>query len=433
MYKTFFSYSFGCRVNQAEKEMLDSNLIKLGYSYNPIKPNIFIINTCAVTAKAEREARQLIYQTRRKYPKTKIIVTGCAATRWIRDKINVKGVDLLVDNAIKNNLPNIIFNFQFSIFNQIPMINFSKNLNDKFLNSKRMFIKIQDGCQRFCTYCIVPYLRGKPKSVQIKDIVNQIKTVENNITEIVLAAINTEAFGLDTGEKLTDLIQEILDKTKIKRLCFGSIHPWSINQEFLNFYRQILTSNWKKRFIHFFHIPIQSGSDKMLKLMKRDYTTSEIIEKITAIKKINPFAFIGTDIITGFLDETDKDFEDTYNFLKKAPIDRFHIFRFSNRDNTAAWFMKKRMMEPTSAIKEKRAKTLIELGQRKYLAFLKKHIGKSFQTLILEKKIKDYHEALLENQVPVFVKIEDKYIGRIINIKVTGLINRQLYAVYKYT
>ena len=210
----------------------------------------------------------------------------------------------------------------------------------KYLNSGRTLIKIQDGCQRFCSYCIVPYLRGTPRSETIENLKLKIKSLGKNIKEIIFTAINTEAFGFDTGEKLITLIDQTIEVTKIQRISFGSIHPWSIDNEFLDYYKKILPL---KRLINFFHVPIQSGSNKILNLMKRSYTREEIMEKLQSIKRLNKFALIATDVIVGFLDETDKDFQDTYDFLEKSPISKFHIFRFSNRDNTAAHYMKKNL------------------------------------------------------------------------------------------
>jgi len=485
--KTFFSFSFGCRVNQAEKELLDQQLISLGFTYSVDNPSIYIINTCAVTSKAEREARQHIYQIRRRFPKTRIIVTGCAATRWIRDRVDVEGVNHLFDNFNKEYLAMLI-NSNLKV--HLPAISFrrrqvqagiskpqlqTKNLDvavklkvsilepdlspficrktdqgtnwpkttrsdktirvekfdtktlsltgNKYLKSGRMFLKIQDGCQRFCTYCIVPYLRGKPRSVRIKNIVLRIKKYENEIKEVILTAINTEAYGYDTGEKLDDLIRRILQKTNISRLSFGSIHPWSIDNEFFKLYRKLSTDH---RFSDFFHIPIQSGSDKILSLMRRNYTSKEILEKLQEIKKINPLAFIGTDIITGFLGETDKDFEDTYKFLEKTPIDRFHIFRFSKRTGTAAYFMAKKMEEPTAKTKEERAKALIALGKRKYEKFLAIHLGKTFPALFLEKRDNNFQKVLLYNQIPVWLQNKGVPTGEIRNVSINKLTSRGL-------
>lgn len=413
MRKTFFSYSFGCRVNQAEKESLDQQLCRYGFILDIHNPSIYIINTCAVTAKAEREARQLIYQLRRKNPKAKIIVTGCSATYWLKKHLALPEADLYLNNTQKTRLANQV------VQGYLP--------TGKYLASSRLLVKIQDGCHRFCTYCITAYLRGKPKSRPIRAILEQIKPFSDQIKEVVLTAINTEAYGQDTQESLVELTKTLIDKTNIARISFGSIHPWSINKDFLTFYKKYLP---KKRLVNFFHIPLQSGSNKILKLMKRDYTSQEFLSKLVQIKKINPYAFIATDVIVGFLGETDKEFQKTVSFLKKAPISRFHIFRFSNRPDTAAYFMKNKINEPTSQEKIKRAKILAKLGKQKYLEFLKKNIGRVSTALFLVKRVGDYQEALLDNQLLVLIKTNNNLAGQIKSVKILSVKKDRLFGKF---
>jgi len=341
---------------------MDKKLLELGFVWSDDAPDFYIINSCAVTGKAEREVRQHIYQTRKKFPHTKIVVTGCAATNWKQNNVIVNGVDLLIENKEKSSIPDLLL----QLSSRTPSANkgcgdlynkdcFAYARNDKFLNSGRLMVKIQDGCDRFCSYCIVPYVRGKPQSRLIKEIMKEIKDYDDEIIEVILTAINTEFFGKDTGETLIQLIDSILTKTIIPKISFGSIHPWSVTDEFLSYYQSIMPSG---RFIPFFHIPIQSGSNTTLKLMNRGYTKEEMLEKLQKIKKINPDAFIGTDIIVGFPGETDKEFQETYNFLQQAPIDKIHVFRYSERPGTPA---KKFPNEPTPAEKRERSRLLIEI------------------------------------------------------------------------
>jgi len=425
---TFSSFAFGCRVNEAEKEALDQKMIEAGFCFSEKNPDIFIINTCAVTHKAEREARNLIYQIKRKSPKTKIVITGCAATYWQKNKLYENlPIDLLVDNLNKEFLVELIKK-RLSDQKKNPepphLRGVEYKLTSKFLSSGRLLIKIQDGCQRFCTFCIVPYLRGLPKSRKIEEIINQINNYPEKISEVILTAINTEAFGLDTGETFIDLIEKVLEKTKIPRLSFGSIHPWSITLQFINFYQKILTAN---RLVNFFHIPIQSGSNTILQLMKRGYKTEEILEKLYALQKINFLSLLATDVIVGFLGETEKEFEETYQFLEKSPLVKFHIFRFSKRKNTAAFYMAKNLKEPTEEEKKKRAKTLGKLSAKKYHQFLEKNLGRLSSALILNKQKNGFFEALLDNQLPVLVeKKKNIGSGEVIKVKVERIKNGQL-------
>jgi len=436
--QTFASFSFGCRVNRAEKEELDRQLLVLGFQYSEKDPSLYIINTCAVTAKAEREVRQFIYQTKRKFPKTKIIITGCAATKWINEGKKFPEVFRAIDNTNKEFIAQLIAGPAPSTSSGQALVHPERkskgsrhpqsspilSLKDKFINSGRLFLKIQDGCQRFCTYCIVPYLRGEPKSERIKDLVTIIKNNEKEFKEIILTAINTEAYGFDTEESFLDLIRAILRQTKIARLSFGSINPGSISKDFLRFLEK---KSLERRIIKYFHIPLQSGSNKILNLMKRGYTREEFLEKLNQLHQINPMAFLATDIIVGFLDENDRDFEETYNFLRGSPISKFHVFRFSKREKTAAFYMAKRLKEPTAAEKIRRAKTLSELSKRKYQAFLVKHLGKTFPALFLEKKIEGYQEALLDNQIPAFIKTSKNLVGEIKTIKIKKMNSDKLF------
>lgn len=415
---TFDSFSFGCRVNQAEKEALDRQLVAIGLTQTQSEPHLFIINTCAVTTKAEREARQLIYQIRKKLPQTKIVVTGCAATKWMKGKTPVPEADLLIDNASKEFAASLILkrlhgrNRLVAPHSRLPLT------FNKYSGSKRLFVKIQDGCQRFCTFCIVPYLRGQPKSRSISEIVSTVKQYADDMAEVIFTAINTQAYGYDTGETFLQLIKSVIGETDVTRISFGSIHPWSLTDEFMEFYAKVRP--WQ-RLVEFFHIPLQSGSNKMLNLMRRGYTREEFSEKLHQLHTINPFAFIGTDIIVGFLEETDHDFRQTYEFLEQSPISKFHIFRFSPREKTAAYYMKKKLEEPTVATKKKRAKALENLGKKKYIQFLQKHVGGQFAALFLQRRIGGYQQVLLSNQIPAMIKTDKTITGDIKTIYIKQL------------
>jgi len=429
MKKTFSSFCFGCRVNQAEKEQLDRELELHGLIQDENKPSFYIINTCAVTQKAEREARQLIYQIRRKFPKTKIVVTGCAATKWLSEKSKMPSIDYLIANSDKRRITNMINKFvSDEIIKKYGLVKQSSQplvFEDKFLNSGRLLVKIQDGCQRFCTYCIVPYLRGRLKSRKIKEIIEQINN-EKNIQEVILTAINTEAFGLDTGESLTELLAATLSETHVPRVSLGSINPWSIDDKFYNFYKKY---NLAGRLVNFFHIPLQSGSNKILELMNRGYTREEFEEKIKRIHDINPMALIATDVIVGFLDEDEKDFKDTYNFLERSPIYKFHIFRYSPREKTAAYFMSKNHKNIDEVTKVRRAKILSDLGKKKYNSFLEKHVGKTFPALFLVRKKESYQEILLDNQIPAWIKTSKDLPREIHSVKITHLRDCLLFGI----
>lgn len=418
--KTFDSFSFGCRVNQAEKEALDRELAQRGYERTSAEPDVYILNTCSVTHKAEREAKQHIYQIHRQFPNTKIVVTGCAATNWKKTNTPVEGIDLLVDNQSKEYIAEIIEKrYKTAKKAFVGDLKAQILVNDKFMRSGRIIIKIQDGCHRFCSFCIVPYLRGLPSSILTQTLVDKVKQYENEgYKEVIITAINTEAYGRDSGESFVNFLDRLFSETTIPRFSFGSIHPWTFTDEFFNFYSKYSSSS---RFVHFFHIPLQSGSNKILNLMKRGYTREEFIEKLNRIKEMNPFAFIGTDVIVGYLEEEDADFEDTYRFMEETPISKFHVFRFSTRQHTAAYHMAKRLKMPTVEQKKARSEALRKLSERKYGDFLQKHIGHEFEALMLERREGDYQYALLGNQILSAVQSDKDRCGEIVKVTISDL------------
>ena len=416
--KTFNVYTFGCRVNQAESERLSEEMLKMGLVKEESRPDIFVINSCAVTHKAVAEARKLINSVKRKNPKTFLVLTGCSANYWLKMEKDpvLQKLDLIVPNAEKEYLAKLLQRrFKFKKAQKRPKLDLRV---DKYTSSHRILIKIQDGCHRFCSFCIVPYLRGLPKSKKISEIVSLIKENENWAKEAILTAINTEAFGKDTGEKFVDLIKEVLTKTKIDRVSFGSIHPWSLNKEFLSLYSTLSSSD---RFVHYFHIPLQSGSDKILSLMKREYKAEEVLERVNELYKLNPYIFFGTDVIVGFLEEEDSDFEKTYKLLEKSPFVKFHVFRFSIRKHTASFYMARRLKKVDEKVKKARSEALRKLSQKKMQRFFESLVGKTFPALFLSKKKDGFQEAQLINQVPVIVPTDKDFTGEIKDVKIEGV------------
>jgi len=420
---SFITYTFGCRVNEAETESMTRTLVTQGFRVDHIHPDIVIINSCAVTAKAEREVRQTIYQIRKKFPTASIVVTGCAATRWIRDDEPIAGHIHLVPNEKKLDVTKIVCEF-VKTDGITPNI---ESYSDKFSGSGRAMVKIQDGCHRFCSYCIVPYLRGKPVSKTIKEICGEIRGMDADISDVTLAAINTEAFGKDTGETLINLIEEVLETTTIPRLSFGSIHPWSITDEFLSYYK---TLSQNQRFVRFFHIPIQSGCQTTLSRMNRQYDIGKLGTLMESLTTIAPDTFIGTDVIVGFPGETDGEFETTYEFLRQSRINRFHVFRYSSRPGTAAVGMEKTIGTISPGISRQRSERLLSLSRKKFSDFARSLIEKTGPALMLERKNTTHQEALLWNQMPIGITSENHIdAGTLQDVKVTSCTDGKLFGI----
>lgn len=414
MKKTFQSFVFGCRVNEAERIRFDTELKKAGFTVDLNNPTYSIINTCAITGKAEREAKQLIYSLKRKHPATKVVITGCSATYWTKRKANTQLADIVITNTKKDAIAKLLTETISPISPDPGTITTNEVISDKFRYSNRLLVKIQDGCHRFCNYCIVPYLRGNPQSQTIDSIVNYINSYTPTPSEVILSAINTESFGKDTKETLVDLTKRVLRETKSKRIGFGSIHPWSITDEFLEYYSQTLSR--EERFVHFFHVPIQSGSQTMLNLMRREYVLTDILSRLDHIKKIRPDAFIATDIIVGFLGETEVLFEETANTLESSPISRFHVFPFSNRMHTSAYYMRKRMIEPSPAEKKRRSTILRNLSDAKYIKFVSQLKGMQTSGLVIS-NTQGTLRVLAHNNIDLSVK-QDALPGDIIRVTI---------------
>jgi threonylcarbamoyladenosine tRNA methylthiotransferase MtaB len=322
MLKTFLSISFGCRVNAAETNQWSQFLINQGFI--PTKnqsPNLILINTCAITKKGEKESINKVKQLHQKYPNSQIYVTGCANFKKIENLSNIK----LFNNNQKEKLLNQLKSF------------YSPDIKDKFSHTNRYILKVQSGCTQFCSYCIVPFKRNYLWTLPIKDAVNTInQAIKNGYKEVIITGVNLDQYK----PGFSNLIESLLKETDIKLISFGSIPINCIDQKFINL---LFTFNF--RLTNFLHIPIQSGSDKILKLMNRPYTINDIKEKFAKLKKITPcpvkgrvgegFRF-GTDIIVGFPTETEKDFQETLNLCQKIGFSKIHTFPYSPRPNTKA-------------------------------------------------------------------------------------------------
>ncbi len=324
MPKTFLSVNFGCRVNSAETNQWSQILVNQGYIPTISNPNIILINTCSVTKKGEKESLNKVKNLHQKYPKAKIYVTGCANFEKIKDIPNI----FVYLNQQKEDL---LKNLNSS---------YTPKIKDKFSHTHRFLLKIQSGCTQFCSYCIVPFKRPKLWSLPIKDAINTVNSaLQDGYQEIIITGVNIDQYQYN----FSDLIKQILKNTNIKLISFGSLPIKCIDQKFINLFK-----SYPHRLSHFLHIPIQSGSNKILKLMNRPYTKKDILEKFNQLKKISPlhqgeipiyrergFEF-GTDIIVGFPGETEKDFQKTLNLCKKIGFSKIHVFKYSPRPNTKA-------------------------------------------------------------------------------------------------
>ena len=312
MSKTFLSVNFGCRVNSAETNQWSQTLINQGFLPTISNPDIILINTCSITKKGEKESLNKVKNLRQKYPEAQIYVTGCANFEKIK---NLSNIHIYKNDQKENLLKNLNSSY-------------TPKIGDKFSHTNRFLLKIQSGCTQFCSYCIVPFKRPDLWSLEIGKAVKTVnQAISDGYKEIIITGVNIDQYQYD----FSDLINNLLEQTTIKLISFGSIPINCIDQKFINLFKR-----YPKRLSLFLHIPIQSGSDKILKLMNRPYTAKDIKDKFINLKSNIINLSFGTDIIVGFPTETENDFQKTLNLCQKIGFTKIHVFKYSPRPNTKA-------------------------------------------------------------------------------------------------
>ena len=380
--KKFYLKSLVCKHIQLEWQIIENDLIKIGLKKVETleECDIFILNSCSVTSHSDSTSNYLLNHAKKTNPKIKTVLTGCCAQTYKQHKdFNYSKIDLILGNSEKMNIEKYIQEiyekenafFVEDIFNQ-------KEFENKFLinpNSTRVNIKIQDGCNNRCSYCIIPYARGNSRSNSIENIIKQINlTVEKGIKEIVLTGIHIGQWGLEFNKKFIDVLKAI-ETTSIPRYRLGSLYVNEIDDELIDFLAH------SKKFCPHFHLSLQSMCDKTLKNMNRNYTTKEAFETIEKLHKNFNLPYLGSDIIVGFPYETDEDFNITYENLKKAKLSSIHCFPYSKRENTPAFSMP----QIQDSIKTARVKKVMELSKELYKEFLEKNKN-TIQEILIEKK-----------------------------------------------
>lgn len=391
--------TLGCKVNFSDSSYIASILSNNGFiiEKNPENADIFIINSCSVTHRAERECRQIARRYYQINKNAQIFITGCS----------------IKSDSFLARLRDIPFVRIVSINDVQKILKISeKNSNNIYFNRSRPFIKIQEGCNRFCTYCIVPYLRGAPYSIEKDKILNQIRFALNKgFQEIVLVGTHIMLYYDPTTRKdIFELLSDIDSIDYDFRVRLSSIEPFGLGEE------NIKRLSEYKKLCHHFHIPLQSGSSKVLRDMNRDYDISQYEMVLAAIKKYMPEATIGTDIIVGFPTETDSDFLETEKFLLAQPIDYMHIFRFSPREQTAAFQMKS---VSTLAEIKRRSERLKIISFEKRKDMLKRNLDKVMDIIVTENE--QYTAGLTHNYIKVIIREEilekgKKYEAKLISI-----------------
>lgn len=420
---SFLTYSLGCRTNQAEIESLSRQLQDRGFAVcRPSSlPQIVLLNTCVVTQKAQRETRKEIRKLRRAYPKAFLVVLGCAVTAQEKLGFNLPQADWLISNEEKQRVADLLEEKYKTVLTKKGKI----EKKSKYALSGRKFIKIQEGCDRFCTFCLTACLRGHPTSLPVDKIIKEINFwLENSIREIILTGTNISLYGQDLKPKtaLTDLTRKILEKTPTPRLSLSSIYPQSLTPDFL----KLVLGN--PRVSQYFHLSIQSGSSSVLKKMNRSTDISK--NSLMQIKQKVPEFTFRADLIVGFPGETKKEFEETLQLIKVAPISFVHVFPFSKRPGTVAFEMirRKKWQEVSSQIKKERVKKVLEIAKEVRQKEGRKQINKTTSCLIIRDK-----EGLTQNGWPITIGTMSNeqgtmgLKGKILPVKITDFKNDQLF------
>lgn len=379
-------HNLGCKVNAYETEAMQELLEQHGYEIVPFKEgaDVYIINTCTVTNMADRKSRQMLHRARKMNPGAIVVACGCYVQAK-RDEID-ECIDIVVGNNRKKDIIEILREheaMQEGVQKELVDINHINEYEELHLSRTaehtRAYIKVQDGCNQFCSYCIIPYARGRVRSRAKEDVVAEVTDLaKNGYQEVVLTGIHLSSYGIDfeNEDNLLSLIRAVHEIEGIKRIRLGSLEPRIITEEFVQAIAAL------PKMCPHFHLSLQSGCNETLKRMNRRYTSEEFYEKCEILRKYFEKPALTTDVIVGFPQETEEEFETTYEFLKKICFYETHIFKYSKREGTKAAVMQGQIPEQ---IKAKRSARLIELGEKNRRAYEESFLGKTVEVLVEEK------------------------------------------------
>ncbi len=388
-------HSLGCKVNSYEAESMEQLLKKAGFEIVPFEEDvladIYIINTCSVTNIADRKSRQMLHKAKKMNPDAVVIAAGCYVNADAKKAAADNSVDIILGNNNKINIVDVIKQYSSDHDNNSLVCNISEEAEyeslsiDEVNEHTRAYIKIQDGCNQFCSYCIIPYTRGRIRSRELDDIVDEVKKlVDKGYKEVVLTGIHLSSYGVDNGKgSLMKVIVELSKIDKLERIRLGSLEPRVITDEFASIISKI------DKVCPHFHLSLQSGCDTVLKRMNRKYDSQEYYDKCMLLRKYFDNPAITTDVIVGFPGETDEEFNITRNFLEKVAFYEVHVFKYSRRKGTVADKMPDQIDEK---IKAERSNILLNLTSEMKLNYIREHIGRSERVLVEEKTIIDGEE-----------------------------------------
>lgn len=402
--RTVAFHTLGCKVNTYETDAMEQLLLQHGYeivSFEEIA-DVYVINTCSVTNMADRKSRQMLHRAKKKNPESVVVAAGCYVQAATEELKNDLGVDLIIGNNRKKELPNLLDQyFKEHIYGDVPEISKERCYEDLELSSvsdhTRAYVKVQDGCNQFCSYCIIPYVRGRVRSRCVDDVQEEIeRLVANGTKEVVLTGIHLSSYGLDLEEQTTllHLIQCIHEIKGVERIRLGSLEPRIVTEDFA---KELVKLT---KICPHFHLSLQSGCDTTLKRMNRRYTAEEYLECCRILRKYFSNCAITTDVIAGFPGETEEEFNETCDFITKVQFYEMHIFKYSRRKGTKADKMPDQILEQE---KTRRSNVLQQLEQEMSKAFREFWIGKEV-TVLLEEQIEINGVLYMTGHTPEYVK-----------------------------
>lgn len=416
--KTVAFHTLGCKVNSYESNAMLKIFKEAGYQEVDFKDvaDVYVINTCTVTNTGDSKSRQMIRKAIRKNPQATVCAVGCYSQIAPQEIVDIEGIGVVLGTQHRSEIVDLVDQHQ-QTKQPIVKVNSLKNVSkfedlniDRFKHT-RAFLKIQDGCNNFCTYCIIPYARGRVRSRKPESVIDQAKRlVANGYVEIVLTGIHTAGYGEDL-ENYTfyDLLVDLVKIPGLKRLRISSIETSQISDEIID----LIGSN--EIIVDHLHVPLQSGCDATLKRMNRKYTTAKYLEKINKIREYLPNIAFTTDVIVGFPGESEEEFAATYDFIKTVNFSQLHVFPYSPRKNTPAAKMKDQINDQ---VKHQRVEKLLELSKQLNKDFAVQQIGKTLKVLF-EKQNGDYLIGHASDYLQVKVKTDQNLIGEIVNVKIT--------------
>ncbi|MCR4694571.1 MAG: tRNA (N(6)-L-threonylcarbamoyladenosine(37)-C(2))-methylthiotransferase MtaB [Pseudobutyrivibrio sp.] len=427
-------HNLGCKVNAYETEAMEELLKEDGFEIVDFdeEADVYVINTCSVTNIADRKSRQMIHKCKKTNPEACVVATGCYIQNFGKDIPEELGADIILGNNKKTDLIEKIHEFFQSknetILDYIDIndgwVEYEPMIIKKDLEHTRAFLKVQDGCNQFCSYCIIPYARGRIRSREISDVITEVTGLAAaGYKEVVITGIHLSSFGTGTDYGLADLLEAVAEVDGIERIRMGSLEPQIVTEDFAKRVSAI------SKICPQFHLSLQSGCDTVLTRMNRKYTIEEYTRGVNLLRKYFHNPAITTDIIVGFPGETEEEFETTLQYAKDISFYELHVFAYSKRAGTLAAKMPNQL---TNAVKKERSKRLIEAGLESTQQYLKEHIGSELEVLFEEKVSLDgvdYFVGFSKEYIKCAIKAEDNqdYSNRILKCKCRYILDKHLY------